>query len=361
MKRQLILEDGHVFTGRAFGSKKEQSGEIVFNTGMTGYQEIMSDPSYSGQIITFTYPLIGNYGTNRSDFETIAPSLHGVVVKSLSPYPNHWKHSESFNELLVRFDVPGIEGVDTRKLTKLIRDKGTVRAVICNEETSVDRVIEQLQSENAAKNQVAKVSTTHSFSVPGSHGPKIVLIDYGAKQNIMRELLKRGCEVHVVPYNTSAKDILKENPDGVMLSNGPGDPRDIPECVDVVKSLVGKTKIFGICLGHQLLCLALGGRAVKMKFGHRGSNHPVVNLRTQTVSLTAQNHGYTIDAESLLHTPLFVTHQAVNDGSVEGVALEDGSAFSVQYHPEAAPGPSDANALFDQFLQQIRKPVKELS
>ncbi|EZH67177.1 carbamoyl phosphate synthase small subunit [Bacillaceae bacterium JMAK1] len=361
MVRKLILEDGYVFTGVGFGSDKEQSGEIVFNTGMTGYQEIMSDPSYAGQIITFTYPLIGNYGVNRSDFETLVPAVKGVVVKSRSPYPNHWKSEESFDELLTRFDIPGIEGIDTRELTKRIREKGTVRAIICNGDVNEEDVINRLKAEAPLTNQVESVSTKNTYTVPGGGGPKVVLIDYGAKQNIMRELLKRGCEVKVVPFDVSAEDVLAENPDGVMLSNGPGDPRDVKEAVETVKALVGKTKIFGICLGHQLLCLALGAEAEKMKFGHRGSNHPVKHISTGKVTMTAQNHGYAIKRESLENTPLIVTHVAVNDGSVEGVELKDQSAFSVQYHPEAAPGPMDANDLFDQFMNRILQPAGEMT
>lgn len=360
MKRKLILEDGHYFRGNAFGSERDQSGEIVFNTGMTGYQEIMSDPSYCGQIITFTYPLIGNYGVNRTDFESLYPALNGVVVKSQSPFPSHWKSEQSFDELLRRFDIPGIEGVDTRRLTRLIRAKGTVRAAIVSEDANVEDVMHQLQSELPFTTQVANVSTDSVYHVPGGAGAKIALIDYGAKQHILRELVKRGCDVHVVPYNATADEILALRPDGVMLSNGPGDPRDVPDAVETVRALLDQTVIFGICLGHQLLCLACGGEAVKMKFGHRGSNHPVRHLPTGEVAMTAQNHGYAISAESLAQTPLSITHLAVNDGTVEGVAHRHAPAFSVQYHPEAAPGPMDANDLFDQFLARAREPQKEM-
>ncbi|MBB6449363.1 carbamoyl-phosphate synthase small subunit [Geomicrobium halophilum] len=359
MNRKLILEDGHYFSGKGFGSEREQSGEIVFNTGMTGYQEILSDPSYCGQIITFTYPLIGNYGVNRMDFESLVPALHGVVVKSQSPFPSHWKSEQSFASLLRRFDIPGIEGVDTRQLTRLIRTKGTVRAAICNDDVNVEDIVNQLQSERPFNTQVANVSTKVAYHVPGGNGPKIVLVDYGAKQNILRELLQRGCDVHVVPYNATEKEILELRPDGVMLSNGPGDPRDLPEAIETIRGLLNKTTIFGICLGHQLLCMACGGKAEKMKFGHRGSNHPVRHLPTGEVTITAQNHGYAISKDSLLNSGLSITHLAVNDGSVEGVEHREAPAFSVQYHPEAAPGPFDANDLFNQFIARIHEPLEE--
>ncbi|MBU9720417.1 MULTISPECIES: glutamine-hydrolyzing carbamoyl-phosphate synthase small subunit [Bacillaceae] len=353
MKRQLVLENGEIFIGKAIGSEQEKTGEVVFNTGMTGYQEIMSDPSYCGQIITMTYPLIGNYGVNRDDFESITPSIHGLIVKEAAAYPSHFRANLSIHEWLKLHDIPGIEGIDTRKLTRMIRDNGTLKGRICSMDIDVSSVVEELQGMDLMKDQVSRVSIKNRFINPG-HKERVVLMDFGVKKGILKDLVSEGYEVIVVPYNTSATDILSMQPDGVVLSNGPGDPTDVPEAIETVKDLIGEVPLFGICLGHQLLALANGGKTVKMKFGHRGSNHPVKDLRTGQITMTSQNHGYTVDADSLIETELEITHINVNDGSVEGFRHSEELIFSVQYHPEASPGPEDAKGLFKEFKSMLQ-------
>ncbi|MBU8907082.1 carbamoyl phosphate synthase small subunit [Desertibacillus haloalkaliphilus] len=353
MKRQLILEDGTVFVGKAFGSEHEKAGEVVFNTGMTGYQEILSDPSYCAQIVTLTYPLIGNYGINRDDFESISPAIHGLIVKEAAIQPSNWRSEESLDTLLKANDIPGLEGIDTRKLTRMIRNYGTLKGKLCSMDVDVNDVVAELKSTSLPTNQVAQVSTKDPYHAPG-RGHRVVLVDFGFKHGILENLIKRECDVIVVPYDTTAEEILRLRPDGIMLSNGPGDPENVPEGIEMIRHLVGKVPIFGICLGHQLLALACGAKSVKMKFGHRGSNHPVRELATGRIDITSQNHGYTIEAKSLEETRLEVTHVAVNDGTVEGVAHLDYPAFSVQYHPEASPGPEDANGLFQAFIEMIK-------
>ncbi|KHF38093.1 carbamoyl phosphate synthase small subunit [Halalkalibacter okhensis] len=357
MKRQLILEDGNIFVGEGFGSDKVMSGEVVFNTGMTGYQEILSDPSYCGQIVTMTYPLIGNYGINRDDFESVTPAINGFIVKEYEPEPSHWREEESLDTLLRAKDIPGLAGIDTRKLTRLIREHGTLRGRICSLDVDVQEVIEELKQTTFVRNQVEQVSTKSPYHAPG-RGNKVVLVDFGMKHGILRELIARQCDVVVVPYNTSAEEILRLRPDGIMLSNGPGDPVDVPEAIEMIKEILGQVPIFGICLGHQLLSLACGATTSKLRFGHRGSNTPVRELSTGKIDITAQNHGYTVDLESLEGTGLELTHVAVNDGTVEGVKHLEHAAFSVQYHPEASPGPHDANELFNQFVTMMEAEKK---
>ena len=352
MKRQLILEDGSIFVGKAFGSDIEKSGEVVFNTGMTGYQEILSDPSYCAQIVTLTYPLIGNYGINRDDFESINPSVHGLIVKEATAVPSYWRNEMTLDELLRVKGIPGLEGIDTRKLTKLIRSNGTLKGKMCSMDVDPEKIAHDLRETPLKRDQVKQVSIKAPYASPG-RGFRIVLVDFGMKHGILRELTKRKCDVVVVPYNTSAEEILRLNPDGVMLSNGPGDPKDVPEAVEMINGILGKIPLFGICLGHQLFALACGANSEKMKFGHRGSNHPVMDLTTKRVAITSQNHGYTIAPETLEKTELVVTHVAVNDGSIEGVKHKEYAAFSVQYHPEASPGPEDSNELFDDFIAMI--------
>ncbi|WP_077622083.1 carbamoyl phosphate synthase small subunit [Sediminibacillus massiliensis] len=351
-KRKLILEDGTVFTGEAFGSMKEVSGEVVFNTGMTGYQEILTDPSYCGQIVTMTYPLIGNYGINRDDFETITPSIHALIVKELCDFPSNYRSEESVHDFLEANDIPGISGVDTRKLTRIIRNHGTMKGLIVSEEYPTDKALERLKNTHQKRDQVKRVSTVKPYVVPG-RGKRIVLIDFGMKHGILRELTKRNCHVTVVPYHYSAEQILRMKPEGVMLTNGPGDPQDVPEAIEMIKGIIDKTTIFGICLGHQLLALACGAETEKLSFGHRGSNHPVKDLIKNKTYMTSQNHGYTVKKESLANTDLELTQTALNDGTVEGIRHLTYPAFSVQYHPESSPGPDDTNQLFDQFLLNI--------
>ncbi|MFE8699008.1 carbamoyl phosphate synthase small subunit [Cytobacillus sp. FJAT-54145] len=352
MKKQLILEDGTVFIGEGFGSDTGTIGEVVFNTGMTGYQEILSDPSYCGQIVTLTYPLIGNYGINRDDFESINPAIQGFIVKEVADFPSNWRNEKSLDEFFKIKNIPGIAGIDTRKLTRIIRQYGTLKGAICSIDENVDQVLERLRATHLRNDQVKQVSTKTAYPSPG-RGRRVVLVDFGMKHGILRELNKRNCDVIVVPYNTTAEEILNLSPDGVMLSNGPGDPKDVPEAIKMIQGILGKVPMFGICLGHQLFALACGANTEKMKFGHRGSNHPVKDLTTGKVALTSQNHGYTVEEHSIENTRLEVTHIALNDGTIEGLKHKDVPAFTVQYHPEASPGPEDANHLFERFLQMI--------
>ncbi|EST13123.1 glutamine-hydrolyzing carbamoyl-phosphate synthase small subunit [Sporolactobacillus laevolacticus] len=358
MKRQLVLENGEAFVGESFGSTADMKGEVVFNTGMTGYQELITDPSYCGQIVTMTYPLIGNYGINRSDNESGRPSISGLIVKEVAKTPSHWQKDKTLSEWLEEYDVPGIEGIDTRKLTKVIREYGTLRGKIVSAEADPAEVAAELKKWPLPTDQISRVSTKSAYVTPGS-GPRVVLVDFGAKQGILRECIKRNFDVVIVPYQTSAEDIFKLHPDGVLLSNGPGDPKEVPEAVEMVKEILGKIPVFGICLGHQLFALAAGANTVKMRFGHRGVNHPVKNLRSGKFVITSQNHGFTVERESLEGTNLEVTHVAINDGTIEGLRHTKYQAFSVQYHPEASPGPDDSQDLFDEFLSMIETNKKE--
>lgn len=358
MKKQLILEDGTILVGEGFGSDTAKYGEVVFNTGMTGYQEILSDPSYCGQIVTLTYPLIGNYGINRDDFESISPAVHGLIVKENAEYPSNWRSELSLDGYLKMKNIPGIAGVDTRKLTKIIRQHGTLKGAICGIEEDPDEVIASLKSKELPADQVKQVSTKTPYPSPG-RGNRVILVDFGMKHGILRELNDRNCDVIVVPYNSTAEEILSLSPDGIMLSNGPGDPKDVPEAIEMIKGLIGKVPLFGICLGHQLFALACGADTEKMKFGHRGSNHPVKDLNTGRVALTSQNHGYTVKEDSISGTELAVTYIALNDGTIEGLKHQTAAAFTVQYHPEASPGPEDANELFDQFIELVEAEKRE--
>lgn len=353
-KRYLVFEDGSIYEGRKLGSDNLTKGEIVFNTAMTGYQETISDPSYTGQIITFTYPLIGNYGINRDDFESLVPTLSGVVVKEASTHPSNFRQQKTFNDVLVQYDIPGISGVDTRSITRKIREHGVLKAGFTDHAEDIPSFIEELKQFELSRDEVPMVSTKTPYVSTGSD-LSVVLVDFGKKQNIVRELNARGCNVTVVPYNTPAEIILGMSPDGVMLSNGPGDPEDVPEAVEMIRGILGKIPFFGICLGHQLFALSQGAEAFKMKFGHRGANHPVKDLATGKIALTSQNHGYAIDEASVAHTDLEVTHIALNDGTVEGLKHKTLPAFSVQYHPEACPGPTDSNYLFDQFIDMMNE------
>ncbi|WP_186577530.1 glutamine-hydrolyzing carbamoyl-phosphate synthase small subunit [Aquibacillus kalidii] len=351
-KRQLVLEDGTIFTGKAFGSEQASVGEVVFNTGMTGYQEILSDPSYCGQIVTMTYPLIGNYGINRDDFETITPSIHGLVVKEVCDSPSNFRNEESLDSYLKANGIPGIAGIDTRKLTKIIRKHGTMRGVFTEVGSSVTSALELINNTPQMNNQVERVSTVKPYVVPG-RGHRIVLVDFGMKHGILRELTKRNCHVTVVPYHYSAESILRLRPDGVMLTNGPGDPKSVPVAIEMIHNIMSEIPVFGICLGHQLLALACGADTEKLKFGHRGSNHPVKDLTENKTYLTSQNHGYAVNEASLEKTELLLTQIALNDKTVEGIEHSKYPAFSVQYHPESSPGPEDTNHLFDKFLAKI--------
>lgn len=349
MERLLVLEDGTIYRGFAFGSDIFRIGELVFNTSMTGYQEIITDNSYCGQIITMTYPLIGNYGINGDDNESLEPALFGLAVRDYCPEPNNWRSRETLDQYLKQKGIPGIYGIDTRALTLKIREAGTMKAAMAAADADTDTLVSQLRSADYLHDQVKRVSTARPFPVP-NRGHKVVLMDFGEKLGIIRELSKRNCDLIVVPWNTDAEQIMEYRPDGVMLSNGPGDPADIPEAIDTVRRLLGQVSIFGICLGHQLISLACGARTFKLKFGHRGSNHPVKNLSTGRVEITAQNHGYSVDIGSLAGTGLEVTHESLNDKTCEGVRHQEFLVFSVQYHPEASSGPHDSNYLFDEFI-----------
>ncbi|GIO65507.1 carbamoyl phosphate synthase small subunit [Paenibacillus cookii] len=354
MQARLLLEDGTLFTGSAFGAEGEKTGEVVFNTGITGYQEVLSDPSYCGQIVTMTYPLIGNYGITRDDFESVAPFVNGFVVRRHETVPSNWRAEYNVDNLLKEFGIVGISGIDTRMLTRMIRQHGTMRGILTTSAASVEELRERLAASPILTNQVATVSTKHVYSSPGSR-ERIVLVDYGAKTGILRELTARGCDVVVVPQDTTADEIRRLNPDGIQLSNGPGDPKDVPHAIRTIQELLGEYPIFGICLGHQLFALACGADTEKLKFGHRGGNHPVKDLKTNRCYITSQNHGYTVKEDSIAGTELEVTHINNNDKTIEGLKHKKYPAFTVQYHPEAAPGPYDNGYLFDQFLDMIRE------
>lgn len=354
MQARLLLQDGTLFTGTAFGAEGEKTGEVVFNTGITGYQEVLSDPSYCGQIVTMTYPLIGNYGITRDDFESVRPFVHGFVVRRHEAVPSNWRAEYSVDDLLKEYGIPGISEIDTRMLTRIIRHYGTMKAILTTSNKRVEELMEMMGDTTIEelRNQVARTSTTAAYSSPGTK-ERIVLVDYGAKTGILRELNNRGCDVVVVPHDVTADEIRRLNPDGIQLSNGPGDPKDVPYAVQTISELLGEYPIFGICLGHQLFALACGADTEKLKFGHRGGNHPVKELESGRCFITSQNHGYTVNEESIASTELEVTHINNNDKTVEGLKHTRYPAFSVQYHPEAAPGPHDSSYLFDRFLQLI--------
>jgi len=351
---RLLLEDGTLFTGLAFGAEGAKVGEVVFNTGITGYQEVVSDPSYCGQIVTMTYPLIGNYGITRDDFESEAPYIHGFVVRRHEPVPSNWRARITVDALMKEYGIVGISDVDTRMLTRIIRNYGTMKGILTTGAERIEELQERMGATPLLRDQVARTSTKHLFSSPGDK-ERIVLIDYGAKSGILRELTKRGCDVIVVPHDVTAEQVRRLHPDGIQLSNGPGDPKDVPHAVETLRALIGEYPIFGICLGHQLFALACGADSEKLKFGHRGGNHPVKELATGRCYITSQNHGYTVKEDSIAGTELEVTHINNNDKTIEGLKHKKHPAFTVQYHPEAAPGPFDNGYLFDRFLDMIRE------
>lgn len=357
--RKLVLEDGSEYYGYGFGSDADRVCELVFNTSMVGYQEIVSDPSYTDQTVVMTYPLIGNYGITDDDYECKNPSVGGLVVYDYNDMPSNFRYTKTLSELLEENGIPGISGVDTRKLTRSIRDFGTRRALMTSAETPIEDALETIKNTPVAHDAVSRVSCRKKW-YSRTPNPKynVVAVDCGMKLNIVRCLNKFGCNVTVVPYTTTAEEIEFMNPDGVFLSNGPGDPEDVTEVINTVKSLIGKFPIFGICLGHQMISLAYGAKTYKLKFGHRGGNHPVMNLETGKIELTSQNHSYAVDVESLEKTPLEVTHKNLLDGTVEGVECKKDKVFSVQYHPESAPGPRDSSYLFEKFVR-IMKEARE--
>ena len=355
MKAYLILEDGTVFEGTSIGSSREVISEIVFNTSMTGYLEVLTDPSYAGQAVVMTYPLIGNYGICREDMESRQAWPDGYIVRELSRIPSNFRSGDTIDHFLKEQDIPGISGIDTRALTKILREKGTMNGMITtNGDYDLEEVKEKIR-QYTVKGVVLKTSVKKPYVLPGD-GKKVALLDCGAKDNIARNLNKRGCEVTVYPADTPAEEILKINPDGIMLSNGPGDPAENVGIIEEVGKLYeSSVPIFAICLGHQLMALATGAKTYKLKYGHRGGNHPVKDLETGRVYITSQNHGYAVDEESLdpsVAVPAFVN---VNDKTNEGLKYVGKNIFTVQYHPEACPGPLDSGYLFDRFMRMMEE------
>ena len=350
--KKIVLEDGEEYLGYGFGADKEAICEIVFNTSMVGYQEIVSDPSYTYQMVVMTYPLIGNYGITDEDYETKQPTIGGMVVREYNDLPSNFRYTKTLSEYLEENDIPGIWGLDTRKLTRSIRDKGSRKVIITDITTSKEEALKKLNAYDIPKDAVSKVSCKKKwYSRTANYKYNVVAVDCGIKLNIIRSLNKRGCNVTIVPYNTTAKEIESLKPDGVFLSNGPGDPEDVKEVIKLVKELRGKYPIFGICLGHQMISLAYGAKTYKLKFGHRGGNHPVLNLETDKIEITSQNHSYAVDEKSLEKTDLVPTHKNILDNTIEGVECKKDKVFSVQYHPESAPGPQDSGYLFDKFIK----------
>lgn len=357
LDRKLILEDGSIYCGYGFGANVQRVCEVVFNTSMTGYQELASDPSYTDQFVVMTYPLIGNYGVTDDDFESRNPSIGGMIVRDYNDMPSNFRYTRTLSELLEENGIPGISGVDTRMLTRSIRDGGSRRALLTDD---MDMGVEEAQRIIAATpvphDAVARVSCKKRwYARTANHRFNVVAVDCGIKLNIIRSLNQKGCNVTIVPCTVTAEEIEFMKPDGVFLSNGPGDPQDVGHVVDLVRRLRGRYPIFGICLGHQMIALAYGARTYKLKFGHRGGNHPVKDLATGKIEMTSQNHSYAVDAHSLAGTPLTVTHVNLLDQTVEGLACVQEHVFSVQYHPESAPGPQDSTHLFDRFIAMMEE------
>ncbi len=363
----LVLENGVIFEGRSAGFEGDAEGEIVFNTSMTGYQEILTDPSYKGQIVTMTYPLIGNYGVNAEDVESGKPWVEGFVIKEMAAAPSNWRSQESLTGYLKRHRIPAIEGIDTRKLTKMIRQSGAQRALISTSEKDVRTLLERVKKipSIVGLDLVKDVTTSEpykwrrgAYDWPKGYPERrrfkylVAAYDFGIKRNILRSLVNEKMEVVVVPAQTPAEEILKLKPDGVLLSNGPGDPAPLAYAIENIRAMVGRVPLFGICLGHQLLALALGGKTYKLKFGHHGANHPVKNLETGAIEITSQNHGFAVDIESLKGLAN-LTHVNLNDLTSEGFSLKEKFLFTVQYHPESSPGPRDSRYLFHDFSRMI--------
>lgn len=352
--KKLVLEDGREFPGYGFASDVEKVGELVFNTSMVGYQEILSDPSYADQIIVMTYPLIGNYGITDEDYETKFPSIGGMVVKENNNSPSNFRYTKTLEETLDENDIPAISGIDTRQLTRILRDAQGIRAIITDNSTPTEVAVEKINSVPRPVNLVSRVSCKKRwFARTAGYRHDIVAIDCGMKYNMVRNLNSHGCNVTVVPWNTTAEQILSFNPDGVLISNGPGSPEDVPEVVETIKKLRGKVPMFGICLGHQLIALAYGAKIEAINPGHRGGNHPVKELESGHVLITAQNHGYAVNPDSVKDTPLEVTHINLLDNTVEGLQCKSDRVISVQFHPESAPGPQDTIYLFDKFISML--------
>ena len=357
--RKIILEDGQEYYGYSFGSEKEKILEIVFNTSMVGYQEILSDPSYTDQAVVMTYPLIGNYGMASDDYETDRPTAGALIVHEYNDEPSNFRSAETLSGVMYAHDICGISGVDTRKLNRSIRDFGSRKALLTSSETTVYEGMKKISRCNMPKNAVPRVSCkTPWVAVGGNQKFHVVAIDCGIKKNIVRTLVKMDCRVTVVPWNTEPDKISALAPDGIILSNGPGDPTDVPETIETVKKLRGRYPIFGICLGHQIISLSYGAKTYKLKFGHRGGNHPVKDLISGKIEITSQNHSFAVDADSLTGTPLKITHLNLLDGTVEGIECKEDGVFSVQYHPESAPGPQDSVHLFKRFVSMMEVNIR---
>ena len=355
MKARLVLEDGSCWHGVPLGARGQVSGEVVFNTSMSGYQEILTDPSYRGEIVVMTYPLVGNYGINEEDFESARPQVRGFVVREACERPSNWRARETLDQFLARHGVVGIAGVDTRALTRRLREHGTMKGIITTEETPLPELVEAARRAPDLSEQdlVREVCTPRPYLFADGAGPHVVVVDFGAKAHIPQELASRGCRVTIAPGTGTAADVLKLRPDGVVLSNGPGDPDAIPYAHRMVRELVGRVPIFGICLGHQIIGLAFGAQRFRLKYGHRGANHPVKDLETGRAYITSQNHGFAIADGTWSDPDLVVSHRSLNDGTIEGFRHRSLPVFSVQYHPEASPGPMDSQYLFDRFLEAM--------
>ena len=352
--KKIILEDGQEYYGCSFGSDTDRILEIVFNTSMVGYQEILSDPSYTDQAVVMTYPLIGNYGMAEDDYETAAPSIGALIVREYNDEPSNFRSADTLGEVMKRYGVAGVSGVDTRRLNRSIRDLGSRKALVTSSGTPLAEGLRLLKEYEMKKDAVSRVSCREPWTAGADNARfHVVAVDCGIKLNIVRSLIQRDCRVTVVPWDTTAETVRRLRPDGVFLSNGPGDPADVPQTAETVKALLGSCPVFGICLGHQILSIAYGAGTYKLKFGHRGGNHPVKDLETGRIEITSQNHSYAVDGESLKNTPLTVSHRNLLDGTVEGVKCVRDRAFSVQYHPESAPGPRDGAHLFDRFVSMM--------
>lgn len=349
MRGILYLEDGTIYEGIGFGKRGTSVGELVFNTSMTGYQEILSDPSYAGQIVTMTYPLIGNYGVNNSGWESKNIYARGMVVKSICNNPSNYLSEGTVDKMLKDMNIVGIQGVDTRSITKKIRSCGAIKCVITSEEHSIEQLKNILSKAQFTDNYMEEVSTKERTHIEGK-GHKVALFDFGCKNNIVKNLMDRDCDITILPFNTTYEEVLRLNPDGVLLSNGPGDPKTVVEAIEATKKIMNKFPTFGICLGHQILALAVGGDTYKMKYGHRGGNHGVYDIDRDRVYITAQNHGFAVDEATIKNTGMKVTHINLNDKTVEGMSHESLPVYSVQFHPEGAPGPEDSAYLFDKFI-----------
>ena len=350
-RKKIVLEDGAEYVGVGFGYDCERVCEVVFNTSVVGYQEIISDPSYTDQAVVMTYPLIGNYGIADEDYETRVPTIGALIVREYNDLPSNFRYTKTLSEVMEEYKIPGLSGIDTRKLARSIRDLGSRRGIITDADTPTNAAVEKIAATPVPHDAVSRVSCKKRwYSRTANAKYNVVAIDCGIKLNIVRSLNARGCNVTVMPYNTPADEVIKCKPDGIFLSNGPGDPEDVTPVIELVRALRGRYPIFGICLGHQIISLAAGAETYKLKFGHRGGNHPVKNLETGKIEITSQNHSYAVREESLAGTGLAVTHINILDNTVEGVRDEGGKMFSVQYHPESAPGPQDSAYLFDRFI-----------